>query len=134
MLFPRITYAAVILDATLAARPLRPGLPIARAGGREDSAAGIPSGYVVRWEYPLTIEQRLTEVEWPSFRAWLVHAMLGGSFTWAKSPGSTAHTCYLVTPALTDGGELPSLDYPGDYELQYTIRRADGAAIDEVSF
>jgi hypothetical protein len=60
--------------------------------------------------------------------------MLGGSFTWADNPGGTANTCYLVSPTLSDGGELSLLDYPGDEEFTYTIRRTDGAAIAAVNF
>lgn len=134
MLYPRITYDAVTIDATLAARPLRHGLPRGVGAGVEVSAAGIPSAWVTRWERPLTVAQRITASEWPTFRTWLEYAMMGGSFGWAKSAAGTVHTCYLVAPSITDGGDLTELEYPGDHELTYTIRRADGAAIAEVTF
>lgn len=134
MHFPRIVYNAVTLDATLPARPLRHELPRAVGGGIGWSAAGVPAAWVTRWERLLTVAQRIAESEWPAFRAWLEHAMQGGSFTWALGPGGDPYTCYLVKPDLTAGGELPRLDYPGDHELVYTIRRADGVAIDEASF
>lgn len=134
MLFPRITYLAVTIDATLAARPLRQGLPRGVGAGIEVSAAGVPSAWVTRWERPLTVVQRITAAEWPTYRAWLEYAMQGGSFGWAKGPATAVHTCYLVSPSITDGGDLAELEYPGDHEFTYTIRRADGAAIAEVTF
>lgn len=132
--FPRIVYNSTTLDASLAIRPLRHGLPVGVGAGMEVSAAGVPSAWVTRWERPLTVVQRITESEWPAFRAWYEWGMVGGSFTWALDPGDTANTCYLVAPSITDGGEVPHLEFPGDLELTYTIRRADGVAIAEVSF
>lgn len=134
MIYPRIVWNATTLDATLSARPFRHGLPQGIGAGIEHSASGLPSVWVTRWERRLTVVQRITEAEWPAFRAWLEWAMAGGTFTWASASGGTAHTCYLVSPDITTGGDLTQLPYPGDQELTYTIRRTDGAAIDEVSY
>jgi len=134
MMLPRIVYSSTTIDATLAARPVRHEIPKNIGGGIEFSASGVPASWPGRWERPLTVTQRITESEWPSFRSWLEHAMLGGSFTWADNPGGTANTCYLVSPMLDAGGEVAHLEYPGDQEFTYSIRRTDGAAIAAVNF
>lgn len=134
MFFPRIVYSSTTVDASLAARPVRHGIPRNIGGGIEWTESGVPASWPGRWERPLTVIQRITEAEWPSFRSWLEFAMLGGSFTWATNPATTANTCYLVSPILDAGGDVDHLEYPGDMEFTYTIRRADGAAIVAVNF
>lgn len=135
MIYPRIVHGATTIDASLSARPLRHGIPQGIGAGAEPNAPGtVISAWVTRWEIPLTVAQRITEAEWPAYRTWLMSAMQGNSFTWRVSPTGTAHTCFLVSPAIDAGGELPALAFPGDHEIVYTIRRVDGAAIDEVSF
>jgi hypothetical protein len=133
---PKVVYNSITLLFTL---PCRPWISTTRGvgAGKEESAAGVPSVWVTRREYPLRVPLRFLESEWPSVRAWLVWAMDGGgsfSFFPDQSVG-TSYTCYLVRPT-TDEDVVPSPDpeYPKARELEVTVRRTTAAAIDTAYF
>lgn len=132
----RITYGAgpAVLTFALPARDWTPGT-VGIGGGLEFSAAGVPSSWVTRRERTLTIIQRLLETEWPAVRAWLEYAQGGGTFVWyPDAVGATWHTCYLVSPGPEEEVRPLRTEHFGAMELTFTIRRTDGAPIDEKFF
>lgn len=134
MRLQRVTYGATSLTFGLPARPWTPGTRGVGAGA-ETSAAGIPSTWVTRRERTLQIVQRFTEGQWPAVRAFLDHAQVGGTFAWfPDSTVGTSHTCYLVSPTIDEDVRPTRGEYFGSMEILLTIRRTDGAAIDEGYF
>lgn len=131
MRIPKIVYNATTLTFTLPARAWVPGT-VGVGAGIAWSAAGVPSAWVTRRDRTLSLTQRITESEWPTFRAFLDWAQAGGSFDWYPDASlSTKYTCYLTAPAINEDVRPVAGEFPGDLEVSYTIRRASGAAIDE---
>jgi len=136
MRLQQITYGVgpTTLAFTLPARIWTPATQGVGAG-IEFSAAGTPAAWVTRREYTLTVTQRLVESEWPAVRAWLEHAQGGGTFAWfPDADEATSHTCYLVRPTIEEDVRPARTEYFSGMEITFTIRRTDGAAIDEVFF
>lgn len=103
--------------------------------GRMESAAGVPAGWVTRWDRTLALPLRITESEWPQVRAWLEYAMPGGAFSvYLDSRLASSLMCYLVSPSVDELTEGDLEEYPGDEVLQVRIRRVDGQPIDEAFY
>lgn len=133
MKLSRYVFDVTTLDLSLPPEPWRQAVPKAVGGGIMWSAAGLPSSYVVRWERALIIPNRLTEAEWPTYRAMLEWGMQGGVITWTPDlvgAPATSYSLYLLAPAITDGGEVPRLTFPGDQSHTIIVRRTDSAALD----
>lgn len=127
----KITYGSTTLTFALPARSWMPRTAGVGAGV-EWSAAGVPASWATRRARTLEIVQRVTEGEWPQVRAWIEHAQEGGTFVWfPDASDSTSHTCYLVGPAIDEEVKPTPTDFGGVWEITFTIRRTDGAAIDE---
>lgn len=134
MRFPKIVYNSITLTFSLAAQPW---LPATRGvgAGVESGASGVPSAWKTRREYALEIVQRITEAEWPGYLAFLEWAQDGNAFAWYPDAGAgTSHTCYLVSPTIDEYVRPDRDTYPGDMVVKFTIRRTDGALIDEDFF
>ena len=119
--------------------PVRPWTSGARAIGaaREESAAGVPSVYVHRWEYPFSFSLRFSEDEWADVRAMLVHGMEGGTITYHPQgiSGGESYVCYLIQPVAGDDVQ-PSRDgaFAGMLELPIRLRRTTATPIDSGYF
>lgn len=130
MRLQKLIYNATTLAFSLPPRPWAPGT-VGVGAGIARSAAGVPAAWVTRRDRTLSLTQRITEVEWPSFRAFLDWAQLGGVFDWYPDASlSTKHTCYLVSPEITENVQPVRATFDGDMEVSFVIRRTDGAAID----
>ncbi|MDQ3273626.1 MAG: hypothetical protein M3Q39_00990 [Actinomycetota bacterium] len=132
---PKIVYNAVALLFTFPARPWGSG-SVGIGAGKEESAAGVPSVWVTRREYPLRVPLRFYESEWPAVRAWLVWAMDGGgSFSfYPDQADATVYTCYLKSPGPADEIQPVRGEYPGMMELEVVLRRTTSAAVDFVFY
>lgn len=131
MRLQRIEYGPTTLALSLPARSWTPAI-VGIGAGMEWSAAGVPSAWATRRDRTLEVVQRITEAEWPTVRAWLEYAQMGGVFAWypdASKPG--AHVCYLVAPAIDEEVRPTETDFGGVWEITFTIRRTDGGPIDE---
>jgi hypothetical protein len=116
-----------------------PWVPATEAvgSGREESAAGTPSGWVTRWENSLEVELRFEEALWVSVLALLQAVMPGTTFDWyPDSALDTYHTCYLVDPRPAGGQAVRPArgEYFGELRLPIRFRRTDGAVIPPVFF
>lgn len=130
----KIVFGGTTLTFTHPARPWVPGT-IGVGAGVAFSASGVPSAWVTRRDRTLHVVQRIDEGEWPDFRDFLDYAQAGGSFDWYADAGEAGHhTCYLVAPTIAEDVRPTRSEFPGSMEVQYTIRRTDGAAIDEAFF
>lgn len=130
---PRIVYNAVTLDFSQPPRPWVSGTRGVGAGS-ETSAAGVPSTWETRRDYPLTVPLRFTTAEWPAVRAWLLWGMRGGAFTFHADRTALGHVCYLDAPGIDDDVQPVPGQYPGDLELTVVLRTAAGVPIDEPYF
>ena len=132
----KITFGAgpTSLTFSVPARPWVPGT-VGVGAGIEWSAAGVPAAWITRRDRTLTITQRFTEDQWPAVLAWLEDAQQGNAFSWfPDSTAGTSHTCYLVSPTIDEDVRPQRGEYFGEMSLTYTIRRTDGALIDEDFF
>lgn len=103
--------------------------------GREESAAGVPSAWVTRREYPFRIPLRFTEAEWPAVRAMIEYGQDGGVVTvFPDQANATSYACYLIAP-LFDSPVRPTRgEHFGTLELTVEFRRTTAAAIDEAYY
>jgi hypothetical protein len=101
---PRFARSGQTIDCTWPAQPYTTGtLPI---GGGEESAAGVPSVYVVRYAPLLRTTLRLTEAEFLSLDTFW-RATQGIAFTFRTDRDvATDLTVYWHEPHIRDGGEL----------------------------
>lgn len=130
----KVIYNSITLAFKLPARPWVPGT-VGVGAGIDWSAAGVPSAWVTRRDRTLQINQRLLESEWPAFRAFLEWAQSGGTFAWhPDATAGTSYTCYLLSPTIDEEVRPQRGQYFGEMEVSFTIRRTDGAAIDEVYY
>lgn len=130
---PEFVYGAVPVTLSLQV-PVRPWSHGVRARGAdaEESAAGVPSVYVHRWEYPTRFVIRFPESQWPDVRAMLQHGMEGGTITYHPQgvAGGTSFVCYLVSPTVQEEVEPgPDAELRGWLELPIRLRRTTAAAI-----
>lgn len=130
---PAFTYGSgpTTLEFRVPVRPWVHGLR-ARGVSAEESAAGVPSVYVHRWEYPTRFAIRFPETQWPDVRDMLIHGMQGGTITYYPQgiAAGTSYVCYLVEPAATDDVQpTHSEAYPGWLELTIRLRRTTENAI-----
>lgn len=130
---PRFVFAGTDITLSLPPHPWEHGLRAAGAG-RMTSAAGVPSSWVTRWEYPFALVLRFEEGEWPSVRSMLMHGMQGQTITFypdAISP--IGYVCYLEEPEAGDT-VVPDRGEAGELQLRIELRRTSSAPIDREYF
>jgi hypothetical protein len=131
---PRFIYNSITLEPTLPARPWISGLQAVGAGS-EVSAAGIPSAWVTRWEYPFRIPLRFLENEWPEVRSMIEYGMRGNTIqVFPDTAVATSYVCYLVSPAMGERAEPIRGEFLSQMEITLEFRRTTTAAIDTEFF
>lgn len=131
---PRIAYGAgpTVLLLTLPCSRWDPeDRPI---GGIDETASGVPVGYLIRTEPLLHLTLRFTEAEWPSIVAWIRAVITGAAFTFRldQNDALTEATYYLEAPSLKGGDVRPTRNasFPLVYELAITLRRTTDTVLD----
>lgn len=128
----KIVYNAITITFTIPCRPWTHGT-VGIGAGMKTAASGVVAGWVTRSDRTLRIRQRLRETEWAAFRAFLDWAQVGGTFAWyPDAAAGTNYTCYLVKPEPNEHVEPVRGEFPGELEVEFMIRRTNGAPIDEV--
>jgi hypothetical protein len=124
---PRFVWATGDLTMTW---PCRAWIPEASSVGSHDiSAAGIAAGYTVRDDDLLNLTQRITEDEWPYFRAFVRAVQNGDVFQFYPDADETEFfDVYLESPLPGDKWR-PSRDgeYPRMFEATIQLRGVDEA-------
>jgi hypothetical protein len=102
---PRFSRSGQTIDCTWPALPYTTGT--LSVGGGEESAAGIPSVYVVRWAPLLRTTLRLTEAEFLSLDTfWRATQAVAWTFRTDLAVAGSEVTVYWHEPHIRDGGEL----------------------------